>query len=60
MQVTHSRLWRGAVAPCQCRAQPDCAGVVNGASFQSGPVAPGEIVSLFGSAIGPPTPALLA
>jgi uncharacterized protein (TIGR03437 family) len=35
------------------------AGVVNGASFDSGPVAPGEIVSLFGSAIGPPTPAFL-
>ncbi|MGP0070917.1 MAG: hypothetical protein ACLPWF_03150 [Bryobacteraceae bacterium] len=35
------------------------AGVVNGATFQSGPVAPGEIVSLFGSAIGPPTPAPL-
>jgi uncharacterized protein (TIGR03437 family) len=35
------------------------AGVVNGATFQPGPVAPGEIVSLFGSAIGPPTPALL-
>jgi uncharacterized protein (TIGR03437 family) len=35
-------------------------GVVNGATFQPGPVAPGEIVSLFGSAIGPPVPALLA
>jgi uncharacterized protein (TIGR03437 family) len=35
------------------------AGVVNGATFQSGPVAPGEIVSLFGSAIGPPTAAYL-
>jgi uncharacterized protein (TIGR03437 family) len=35
------------------------AGVVDGATFQSGPVAPGEIVSLFGSAIGPPTPAYL-
>jgi uncharacterized protein (TIGR03437 family) len=35
-------------------------GVVNGASFASGPVSPGEIVSLFGSAIGPPTPASLA
>jgi uncharacterized protein (TIGR03437 family) len=33
------------------------AGVVNGASFASGPVSPGEIVSMFGSAIGPPTPA---
>jgi uncharacterized protein (TIGR03437 family) len=36
------------------------AGVVNGASFAPGPVSPGEIVSLFGSAIGPPTPALLS
>ena len=36
------------------------AGVVNGATFQSGPVAPGEIVAIFGSAIGPPTPAGLA
>jgi uncharacterized protein (TIGR03437 family) len=35
-------------------------GVVNGATFQPGPVAPGEIVSLFGSAIGPPTPAYLS
>ncbi len=35
------------------------AGVVNGATFQAGPVAPGEIVSLFGSGLGPPTPALL-
>jgi uncharacterized protein (TIGR03437 family) len=36
------------------------AGVLNGASFTSGPVSPGEIVSLFGSAIGPATPAFLA
>jgi uncharacterized protein (TIGR03437 family) len=36
------------------------AGVVNGASFASGPVSPGEIVSLFGSAIGPPTPSMIA
>lgn len=35
------------------------AGVVNGATFQSGPVAPGELVSIFGSAIGPPAPAFL-
>jgi uncharacterized protein (TIGR03437 family) len=33
--------------------------VVNGASFATGPVSAGEIVSLFGSAIGPPTPASL-
>ncbi len=32
------------------------AGVVNAASFLSGPVAPGEIVSLFGSALGPAAP----
>ena len=30
------------------------AGVLNAASYASGPVAPGEILSLFGSAIGPP------
>ena len=36
------------------------AGVTNGATFQPGPVAPGEIVSLFGSALGPSTPAFLA
>ncbi len=41
-------------------AAPTLASVVNGATFQAGPVAPGEIVSLFGSAIGPPTPASLA
>ncbi len=35
------------------------AGVVNGASFVSGPVSPGEIVSLFGSGLGPLTPASL-
>jgi uncharacterized protein (TIGR03437 family) len=29
-------------------------GVVNGASFLSGPVAPGEIVTIFGAGIGPP------
>ncbi len=43
------------VAPDQTAA-----GIVNGASFAPGPVSPGEIVSLFGSAIGPPTPASLA
>jgi len=35
------------------------AGVVNAATFQYGPIAPGEIVSLFGSALGPPSPAFL-
>jgi uncharacterized protein (TIGR03437 family) len=29
--------------------------VVNGSSFRAGPVAPGEILTLFGSGIGPPT-----
>jgi uncharacterized protein (TIGR03437 family) len=36
------------------------AGVVNAATYASGAVAPGEIVSLFGTAIGPPTPASLS
>lgn len=33
--------------------------VTNAASFQSGHVAPGEIVSIFGSGLGPATPAFL-
>ena len=59
MQVTHSRLRRGAVASCQCRSQPHCRGRSERRDVSSWPVAPGEIVSLFGSAIGPPTPAYL-
>ncbi len=35
------------------------AGVANAGSYAAGAVAPGEIVSLFGTAIGPPTPAPL-
>ena len=35
--------------------QIDAGCVVNGASFQAGAVAPGEIVSLFGSGLGPAT-----
>jgi uncharacterized protein (TIGR03437 family) len=35
------------------------AGVASAASYLAGPVAPGEIVSLFGTAIGPPTAASL-
>jgi uncharacterized protein (TIGR03437 family) len=35
-------------------------GVVNGASYASGPVSPGEIVSLFGTGLGPPMPAPLS
>jgi uncharacterized protein (TIGR03437 family) len=31
------------------------AGVVNGASFQGGGVTPGEIITIFGNAFGPPT-----
>ena len=30
-------------------------GVVNAASFESGPVAPGEIITIFGTNLGPPT-----
>jgi uncharacterized protein (TIGR03437 family) len=35
------------------------ANVLNAASFAAGPVAPGEIVSLFGTALGPASPAAL-
>jgi uncharacterized protein (TIGR03437 family) len=38
---------------------PVVAAVVNAASFQSGPVAPGEIVTIAGTALGPVTPATL-
>lgn len=59
MQVTipgyGAALLRLANAPPSITA----AGVVNGATFQSGPVAPGELVSIFGSAIGPSAPAFL-
>jgi uncharacterized protein (TIGR03437 family) len=34
---------------------PSIRSVVNGASFAAGPVAPGEIVTVFGSALGPDT-----
>jgi uncharacterized protein (TIGR03437 family) len=34
-------------------------GVINAASFLGGPVSPGEIVSIFGTGIGPATPAFL-
>jgi uncharacterized protein (TIGR03437 family) len=50
----------GAALLRLANAAPTVAAVVSGATFQSGPVVPGEIVSLFGSAIGPPTPASLA
>jgi uncharacterized protein (TIGR03437 family) len=33
--------------------------ILNGATFQAGPVAPGEIVSLFGSGLGPISPGFL-
>jgi uncharacterized protein (TIGR03437 family) len=36
------------------------AGVANAASYRAGGVAPGEIVSLFGTALGPAVPAVLA
>lgn len=44
----------------QASAQPPCValgGVVNAASFLPGPVAPGEIISIFGAGLGPEAPA---
>jgi uncharacterized protein (TIGR03437 family) len=40
--------------------QPTVAAVVNAASFQSGPISPGEIVTIGGTGLGPTTPAGLA
>ncbi len=48
-----------AIAVTQGPLEPvvsSTAAVLNAASFQSGPVAPGEIVTIFGSSIGPLTP----
>ena len=42
----------GAAAPVTVAA----ASVVNGASFQPGPLAPGEIITIFGSGLGPEAP----
>lgn len=57
MQVTLSGY--GAALLRLANAAPALAasGVMNAASYASGTVAPGEIVSLFGTAIGPATPA---
>jgi len=49
-------LRRLVTGPAQAGALPvsSSAGVVNAASFQGGPVAPGEMVTIFGTGIGPP------
>jgi uncharacterized protein (TIGR03437 family) len=41
-------------------AMPTITAVVNAATFQNGPISPGEIVTLGGTGLGPPTPAGLA
>ena len=43
------------VAPVNTPISVSAAGVVNAASYRSGPVAPGEIVTIFGSGFGPST-----
>lgn len=43
-----------AIAPQLQQPMFSAAGVVNAAGFQGGDVAPGEIITIFGSAIGPP------
>ncbi len=50
-------LLRRLIATVQPGAAPSIplAGVVNAASFVGGPVAPGELVTLFGTGIGPPS-----
>ncbi len=36
---------------------PTISGILNGASYQSGAVSPGEVIAIFGTNIGPTTPA---
>ena len=46
-----------AASPVTVASSPTILGIVNSASFVSGPVSPGEIVTIFGTNIGPGTPA---
>jgi uncharacterized protein (TIGR03437 family) len=48
------------VQPAGASLPPTVAAVVNAASVQSGAVSPGEVVAIFGSGLGPSTPATLA
>ncbi len=48
-----------AVSPVIVGASPTIQAVVNAASLQAGPVAVGELITLFGSNIGPTTPVVL-
>ena len=41
------------------KASPEIGSITNAASFAPGPVAPGEFVTIFGTSIGPTTPANL-
>jgi uncharacterized protein (TIGR03437 family) len=47
----------GVLISSSTTATPSLMAVVNAASFQLGPVAPGEVVTLAGAGIGPATPA---
>ena len=60
-QMTVSLQGYGAALLRLANTQPalPAAGIANAASYVSGPVAPGEIVSLFGTAIGPANHAFL-
>lgn len=57
MQVTLSGYGAALLRLANAAAVLEASDVVNSASYSSGAVAPGEIISLFGSAIGPATPA---
>lgn len=59
MQVTIPGYGAALVRLANAAPKLTATGLVNGATFQPGPVAPGEIVSLFGSGLGPPIPAFL-
>lgn len=48
-----------ATSPVTVASTPTILGIVNAASFATGAVSPGEIVTIFGTNIGPSTPASL-
>ncbi len=59
MQVTLQGYGAALLRLANTQPALSAAGVGNAASYTAGAVAPGEIVSLFGSAIGPASPAYL-
>jgi len=54
-----SQAFSGTIAASSLTPPPTVVAVVSAANFQSGPISPGEIITIGGSALGPATPATL-